>query len=230
MTLPDVSYQGSTRHGPRRTDLACWRGGWAPLSETEEDDRYFFEAEVERLIDRLYGTALRLTRNPSQAEDLAADTLEKAWKRLATLEDRQSFEKWVFRIMTNTFISDKRRKREISVSDMPQPEPADDDMTSLFDKLHQPFLLWWGNPEQKLLDKLLREDIEQALDSLPDAFRVVVIMVEIQGSSYADAAATLGVPVGTVRSRLSRGRSLMQAALWRQAEQHGLCRPKPTHE
>ena len=228
MTVLDVSCYGSTRCGLRRSDPACRRGGWPPMPD--DDDRQFFEAEVARLIDRLYGTALRLTRNTSQAEDLAADTLEKAWARLATLKDRQSFEKWVFRIMTNTFISDRRRKRELLVSDVAPEASPTDDATSLFDKLHQPFLLWWGNPEQQLLDRLLQEDIEQALDSLPDAFRVVVILVEIQGASYADAAADLGVPVGTIRSRLSRGRSLMQAALWRQAEQHGLCRGTPPRE
>lgn len=183
----------------------------------DDDDRQFFEAEVERLINRLYGTALRLTRDASQAEDLAADTLEKAWAKLGTLEDRQNFEKWVFGIMTNTFISDRRRKRELAFSDMAQPLSYDGDATSLFDKLHQPFRLWWGNPEQRLLDRLLPEDIERALDSLPDAFRLVVIMVEIQGSTYADTAQALGVPIGTIRSRLSRGRSLMQEALWRQA-------------
>lgn len=183
--------------------------------------RQFFEAEVERLMDKLYGTAVRLTRNGADAEDLVAEALSKAWANLARLQDRQSFEKWLFRILVNTFISGRRRRREEPVGDM--FEAGDEDETaSLFDKLHQPFLLWWGNPEQQLLDKLLREDIERAVDALPETFRIAVVLVEMQGMSYAEAAETLGVPVGTVRSRLARGRALLQGNLWRQARQYGV--------
>jgi RNA polymerase sigma-70 factor, ECF subfamily len=106
--------------------------------------RQFFEAEVERLLDRLYGTALRLARNEADAEDLVAEALSKAWARLDSLHDRQSFEKWVFRILVNTYISSLRRRQA-------RPEESFDDEDaldrfSLFEKVHQPFLLWWGNP------------------------------------------------------------------------------------
>lgn len=188
-----------------------------------KDDRcsQFFETEVERLMDQLYGTALRLTRDKSRAEDLVAEALGKAWAGLDRLEDKQSFEKWVFRILVNTFISERRRRREIPMSDLVSDEEQDEG-TSLFDKLHQPFLLWWGNPEQQLLDKLLRRDIESALEALPETFRVVVIMVDAQGFTYAEVAETLDIPVGTVRSRLNRGRRLLQGFLWRQATQSGV--------
>lgn len=180
-----------------------------------------FAAEVDRLLDRLYGTALRMTRNRDDAEDLVAEALTKAWARFDTLQDRRSFEKWVFRILVNTYISGLRRQKA-----RPEEQGVEDDDAldrfSLFEQVHQPFLLWWGNPEQQLLDKLLREDIERALDALPDGFRMVVIMVEVWGLSYAEAAETLNVPVGTVRSRLNRGRALLQRALWRQASQLGI--------
>lgn len=182
--------------------------------------RQFFEVQVGRLLDRLYGTAVRLTRNGSDAEDLVAEALTRAWAGLDGLQEPQAFEKWVFRILVNTFISERRRRQA-----RPREEPVGEDVGgafSLFEQTHQPFLLWWGNPEQQLLDKLLLEDIEQALHGLPEAFRVAVILVEIHGFSYAEAAETLGVPVGTVRSRLSRGRSLLQRALWRQASQLGI--------
>jgi RNA polymerase sigma-70 factor, ECF subfamily len=181
--------------------------------------RQLFEAEIERLMDRLYGTALRLTRDRTDAEDLVAEALAKAWAHLASLQDLQCFEKWVFRILVNTFIGDRRRQAKTPCDLSPGWE---DDGFSLFERLHQPFLLWWGNPEQQLLDKLRREDIERALDALPEVFRIVVVMVEAQGFSYAEVAETLNVPVGTVRSRLSRGRSLLQASLWRQARQLGI--------
>ncbi len=181
----------------------------------------YFAAEVERLLDRLYGTALRMTRDSNDAEDLVAEALTKAWAKFDTLQDRRSFEKWVFRILVNTYISGLRRRQA-----RPEEQGVEDDDAldrfSLFEQVHQPFLLWWGNPEQQLLDKLLREDIERALDALPDGFRMVVIMVEVWGLSYAEAAETLNVPLGTVRSRLNRGRALLQRALWRQASQLGI--------
>lgn len=180
--------------------------------------RAFFQAEVERLMDRLYGTALRLTGNRSDAEDLVADSLAKAWNGLSGLQDRQAFEKWVFRILVNGFISERRRQKA-----RPCEVEADrEGEFSLFEKLHQPFLLWWGTPEQALLDKLLRADIENALDALPEEFRLAVVMVELWGFSYAETAEMLDVPVGTVRSRLNRGRSLLQSALWHQAREAGL--------
>jgi RNA polymerase sigma-70 factor, ECF subfamily len=190
------------------------------------DDRTFFRAEVERLMDRLYGTALRLTRNPADAEDLVSETVMKAWANLGQLADRQSFQKWLFRIMANTFISDRRRVRH-EASDVALSE--DEEGLSLFDRLHQPFLLWWSNPEQELINRMLREDIERALDMLADEFRTVVILIEINGHSYADAAEILAVPIGTVRSRLSRARSILQRALWEQACAAGLT-TRASHE
>lgn len=195
------------------------KGGPANVPKPE---RRFFEDEVERLLDRLYGTAVRLTGSRPDAEDLVGDALIKAWAKRDSLKDPQSFEKWIFRILVNTFISDRRRHQARPHETIIGDGVCEPEGFSLFERMHQPFLLWWGNPEQQLLDKLLREDIEQALQDLPEAFRVVVMLVEVQGFSYAEAAETLDVPVGTVRSRLSRGRSLLQRTLWRQASQLGI--------
>jgi RNA polymerase sigma-70 factor, ECF subfamily len=96
---------------------------------------------------------------------------------------------------------------------------------SLFERLHQPFLLWWGSPEQEFLDKLLREDLECAVDALPEVYRVVVVLADLQGFSYQEIADALGLRIGTVRSRLARGRSLLQKALWEHAVDAGLVRP-----
>lgn len=176
---------------------------------------------MERLMDRLYGTGLRLTRDGADAEDLVAEALAKAWARLDGLQDLQSFEKWVFRILVNTFISGWRRRQARPSEERIEGDDGESRF-SLFEKVHQPFLLWWGNPEQQLLDKLLREDIEKSLEALPEPFRLVVIMVEVWGFSYAEVAETLDIPIGTVRSRLGRGRQLLQRALWRQAGQLGI--------
>jgi RNA polymerase sigma-70 factor (ECF subfamily) len=183
------------------------------------DRRAFFCAEIERLTSRLYGTALRLTRNPADAEDLVAETVAKAWAASTQLADRSCFEKWIFRILANTFVSDRRSTREEPMATVPD---EDGESFSLFDRLHQPFLLWWSNPEQELINKLLRDDLERALAALPDGYRTVVVLVEMHGYSYAEAAEILKVPIGTVRSRLSRARSLLQRALWEQAQAAGL--------
>lgn len=185
-----------------------------------EERRRFFQTEVEHLMDRLYGTAVRLTRNGADAEDLVAEALTKAWSRLDDLDDLQAFEKWLFRILTNTFVSSRRGPRELPATEIEDEEEAGG--TSLFDRLHEPFLLWWGNPEQRLLDRLLKEDVSHALDGLPDPYRLAVVLVDVEGFTYAEAAETLSVPVGTVRSRLSRGRKLFQDAIWHQASQLGL--------
>jgi RNA polymerase sigma-70 factor (ECF subfamily) len=183
--------------------------------------RSFFEQEVQRLLNRLYGTGLRLTRDAADAEDLVAESLAKAWAKIDQLQDRQTFEKWIFRILVNTFLSDRRRRREATAGDTVE-EMDVAERFSLFGQLHQPFLLWWGNPERDFLNKLLREDIEKALDRLPESFRVAVVLVEIHGLSYAEAAETLDVPIGTVRSRLSRGRAMLQRSLWREADELGI--------
>jgi len=200
-----------------------------------DEDRAFFRTQIERLTDRLYGTALRLTRDRTAAEDLVSDAVVKAWASFGRLEDPQSFEKWILRILTNTFFSNCRRAREISLDtglrNAASVEDDDDDF-SLFERLHQPFLLWWSNPEQALLDKLLRDDLDAALDALPEHYRMAVILVDLQEYSYAETAETLAVPVGTVRSRLKRGRAKLQRALWEQARAAGLVngyRPKEHH-
>jgi RNA polymerase sigma-70 factor (ECF subfamily) len=184
----------------------------------DDGDRAFFRAEIERLMDRLYGTALRLTRNAADAEDLVSEAVTKAWANFDQLADRQSFHKWLLRIMANTFISDCRRAHQTESRALGN----DDESFSLFERLHQPFLLWWSNPERELINRVLREDIERALDSLPDDYRKIVILVEISGHAYAEVAEMLDLPIGTVRSRLSRARSQLQRALWEQAQAAGL--------
>lgn len=190
-----------------------------------------FGHEVERLMNRLYGTALRLTGNPDDAEDIVAEAVAKAWDRLGDLRDSASLEGWLFRILHTTFISAWRRQRTRSQVEQPtDPEITDPSAVadfSLFEKLHQPFLLWWGTPEERFLNDLLREDLQAALDALPDTFRLVVVLVEAQGYTYEEVANLLGIPVGTVRSRLSRGRSLLQRRLWEIAREEGLD-PEPT--
>ncbi len=185
-------------------------------------DRAWFAEQVENLLPELFGTALRLTRNRTDAEDLVADAIAKAWIGLDSLQQRDALRGWLFRILTNAFISGLR-SAAARVAHEPFDEEAEEGASfSLFARLHQPFLLWWGNPERVFLDKLLREDLERAIDALADPFRVVVVLVDVRGCSYQEVAETLQVPVGTVRSRLARGRAALQRALWEHGRDAGL--------
>lgn len=193
--------------------------------------RGLFEAEVERLLDRLYGTALRLTRSPDDAEDVVAEAIGRAWACLDELRDVEQMEGWLFRILNNTFISSWRRRRcrqdretELDLSDSESSESL---QFSLFQQLHQPFLLWWGSPEDRVINELLGEDIQRALDTLSDDFRVIIVLVELHGYAYREVSEMLDIPLGTVRSRLTRARSQLQKALWERAREAGIVHEAP---
>lgn len=189
------------------------------------DDRSFFEEKVTGLLGELLGAAMRLAKNRDDAEDLVAETVTKAWAHRDSLKNRDSFRPWIFRVLTNTFLSDCRKRAARPRLETAPEEPADSEADfSLFEKLHQPFLLWWGNPEREFLNKVLREDLQRAVDALPEAFRVVVVLSDLEGLSYQEIARTHAIPIGTVRSRLARGRALLQKALWEHAKEAGLIR------
>lgn len=185
--------------------------------------REFFEKQILGLLGPLEGAARRLTRNDTDAEDLVAETVSRAWRSRHTLECEAAFRAWIFRILHNTFVSTLRRAEARPQTDsLDALDEESDAPFSLFEQMHQPFLLWFANPEQEFVDKLLREDIDRALASLPEHYRMVVILSDIEEFSYAEIAGTLGIPVGTVRSRLARARAALQKMLWRQAGERGL--------
>lgn len=188
--------------------------------------RQWFAGQVERLLPELYSAALHFTRNEADAQDLVADAVAKAWLKLDDLRDAARFRGWVFTILTNGFRS---RARAAAAHGVEEPYDASAEAGtsfSLFERLHQPFLLWWGNPEREFLDRLLREDLERAVDALPDPFRMVVVLADVQGLPYQAIADALDLPIGTVRSRLARGRATLQRALWDHAVDAGLAAPR----
>lgn len=189
---------------------------------TSAEDRTWFESEVVALLPDLNAAARRLTRNQADAEDLVAEAVAKAWGALPGLRDRAAFRGWIFRILTNVFISERRASAACGPHESFDEAAEPDRAFSLFERLHQPFLLWWSNPERQFLDRLLREDLERAVDGLPDVFRVVVTLADLHDLSYKEVADALDIPIGTVRSRLARGRSLLQKALWEHGRDAGL--------
>lgn len=192
------------------------------MRATTAEDRDWFEREVISALPDLYGNALRLAKNTADAEDLVADTVAKAWSCIGSLHERSCFRGWLFRILTNSYLSDCRARAAQPPLESLETHEAEAESFSLFDRLHQPFLLWWSNPEREFLDRLLREELERAVQGLPETFRTVVVMADVQGMSYREIAETLGTPIGTVRSRLARGRSQLQKALWNHALDAGL--------
>jgi RNA polymerase sigma-70 factor (ECF subfamily) len=184
---------------------------------TDSDTKAFFGAGVEENIDALYSVALRLTRRDADAEDLVAEAVTKAWTSIDSLDDRERFRPWLFRILHNTFISDYRkqsvRPQEASYN---AGECDDDDLVTLLNEQSDDFLVWWSNPEREFFNDLLGEQLLDALDQLPEAFRTVVILVNVEGFTYDETADVLGIAPGTVRSRMKRGRTLLQKALWQQ--------------
>ena len=192
---------------------------------TAPEIKAWFSKCVETNLDALYGTALRLTRSRADAEDLVAETVTKAWAAIDSLEDRGRFRPWVFRILHNCFIGDCRkqsvRPREVTFTEPGEAEERYEVCNLLLDQPDE-FLKWWANPERSFFNSLLGEQIRAAIDRLPEVFRITVLLINVDGLGYDETAAVLGISNGTVRSRMKRGRTLLQKALWEQARDAGL--------
>lgn len=182
-----------------------------------KDLKAFFGSGVEQNIDALYSVALRLTRKNADAEDLVAETVAKAWSAIGNLDDQDRFRPWLFRILHNTFVSDYRKKaiRPVEAS-FDKGDNSEDELASLLTEQSDDFLVWWSNPERAYFNELLGDQLLTAIDELPDAFRSVIVLVNVEGFTYDETAEVLGIPPGTVRSRMKRGRTLLQKALWKQ--------------
>jgi RNA polymerase sigma-70 factor (ECF subfamily) len=180
----------------------------------------WFEKDVMVLLPQLLAGARRMCRDATDAEDLVAETIAKAWRHRESLRERERLRGWLFRILTNTYFSSQRARA--AEPELQPTDEGDEAAFSLFDRLHQPFLLWWSNPEEELLARLLQEDLERALDALPEPYRLAVVLADVQGLTYQEIADALDLPIGTVRSRLARGRSQLQKALWKHAQDAGL--------
>lgn len=179
-----------------------------------------FEALTLEYMDALYGAALRLTRSSREAEDLVQDTYLKAFRFFDTFEKGTNIKAWMFKILTNTFINKYRRKlkeREIAEA------PPEDIVLDRFVSTEQVRAL--HEPERDFFGKLLSDEIVEALDQVPVDFRMVVILADLQDFSYKEIAEIVGCPVGTVMSRLFRGRRILQNQLYQYAIKEGIIQP-----
>jgi RNA polymerase sigma-70 factor (ECF subfamily) len=172
-------------------------------------------------LDSLYGTAMRLTGNRSRAEDLVQDTFVRALRFSDKFDPGTNLRAWLYRIMFNLFINHcrrERRGREIREG----PEQAD----MLERMVPAAHLAPCAKPEEYYFEKLFSDEVVEALDTLPQDFKLVVLLADINGFSYKQISDILGIPVGTVMSRLHRGRRALQDKLYRYAVAEGYVRPR----
>jgi RNA polymerase sigma-70 factor (ECF subfamily) len=189
------------------------------MLDFRQNDRTKVEFEELALqhLEPMYSAALRLTKNERDAEDLVQDTFMRAYRFFDKFERGTNMKAWLFKILTNTFINRYRRR----VKERTVVEGAERDT------VHERFISrdateYAANPEQYLFERLLSDDILGAIDQLPIDFRLVVILADLQEFSYKEIAEILGCPVGTVMSRLYRGRKLLQKMLKRYATDTGV--------
>jgi RNA polymerase sigma-70 factor (ECF subfamily) len=167
-----------------------------------------FEGACVEHLDDLYAAALRLSRNPTAAEELVQDTFVRALRFADGFEWGTNLKAWLFRILTNTFINDYRhRVHERRYLERAASEPLYDEV------LDREARAYASNPEAHVFTAFFREELERALDDLPEEFRLVVVLADLQGFAYKEIAEMVGCPIGTVMSRLHRGRRLLQREL-----------------
>ena len=173
------------------------------------EKRSEFERQALVHVDALYGAAYRLTRTARDAEDLVQDSLLRAYRFWDSFEQDSNCKAWLLRIVTNTFINEyQRRKRTREVLDAATAEQEATDGVLVDQRAHA-----HATPERALLDRSVSDDVQRALDALPDDFRTAVVLCDVQGMSYKEIAEIMQTPVGTVMSRLFRGRKLLANAL-----------------
>ncbi len=184
-----------------------------------------FEKQALSHAESLYGVALRMTRRPADAEDLVQDTLFKAMRAQHQFQVGTNLKAWLVRILTNTFINKyKRGVLEKSVLGSEQLDPVSDGWTS------SAALSALRDPESHMLRPMLADEISDALDELPEDFRMAVLLVDVQELSYKEASLALGCPIGTVMSRLHRGRRMLKSRLVSQARALGLVDERSAEE
>jgi RNA polymerase sigma-70 factor (ECF subfamily) len=187
----------------------------------EQELRERFERDVLPLLPSLYGAALRMTRNPADAEDLVQDTYLRAFRGFAGFTEGTNLKAWLYRILTNSYINTYRKKQR-----EPQTVEGPDDLDEwyLFDRLGAQSVE--GSAEDEVLERIPDADVKAALESLPENFRMPVLLADVEGFSYKEIAEIMDTPIGTVMSRLHRGRKALEKALWVTASERGLVDPE----
>ncbi len=189
-------------------------GSVAMTTETKDEKAARFERDVMPFLDSLYGAALRMTRNPADAEDLVQETTLKAFSAFDSFTEGTNLRAWLFRILTNSYINQYRKKQR-----QPFQTSADELTDGELNEVGEH--LGMRSAEAEALDHLADAEIVEALAALPDDFRMAVYLADVEGFAYKEIAEIMETPVGTVMSRLSRGRKLLRELLREYAAERG---------